>query len=298
MSDRTSSTAPAGLAAGAGRESNAADPGREDRVMSEEPESTVRRALGYARRGWPVFPCRPGGKEPATRHGFHDASTSPDQIRSWWRCQPAANVAIATGRPGPDVLDVDEHGDAGNGFVALGRLKSAGLLDTVSAVIATPGGGLHAYFTGSDQASGRLPRQHLDFRSRGGYVLAPPSQIDGRPYRLIGHGAQSGGLDWAAVTSLLDPGRTRLARPRTAAPGDLTHLAAWVERLQEGNRNAGLFWAACRAVEAGQPAVLDDLAHAAAATGLTGREIARTINSARRGSHRPFERQTEREAAQ
>ena len=266
--------------------------------MSKEPESTVRRALGYARRGWPVFPCQPGGKEPATRHGFHDATTSPDQIRSWWRRQPAANLAIATGRPGPDVLDVDQHGDAGNGFAALRRLKSEGLLDTVSAIIATPGGGLHAYFTGSDQPSGRLPRQHLDFRSRGGYVLAPPSQINGKPYQVIGHLAQSGGLDWAAVTSLLEPGRIRPARPRTAAPGDLGHLAAWVERLQEGNRNAGLFWAACRAVEAGQPAVLDDLARAAAATGLTGREIARTISSARRGSQRPFEHQAEREAAQ
>jgi bifunctional DNA primase/polymerase-like protein len=266
--------------------------------MSNEPESMIRRALGYARHGWPVFPCQPGGKEPATRHGFHDATTSAAQIRSWWRRQPAANVAIATGLPGPDVLDVDQHGDAGNGFAALRRLQGEGLLEAVSAVIATPGGGLHAYFTGSDQPCGRLPRQHLDFRSRGGYVLAPPSQVNGRPYRLIGHQAQAGGLDWAAVTSLLDPGRTRPARPRTAAPGDLSHLAAWVERLQEGNRNAGLFWAACRAVEAGQPAVLDDLAAAAAATGLTDREIARTISSARRGSQRPFEHQAEPEGAQ
>jgi Bifunctional DNA primase/polymerase, N-terminal len=266
--------------------------------MSKEPESTVRRALAYASHGWPVFPCQPGGKEPATRHGFHDATSSPDKIASWWQRQPAANVAIATGLPGPDVLDVDQHGEAGSGFAAFSQLRREGLLDTVSAIVATPGGGLHAYFTGSDQPSGRLPRQHLDFRSHGGYVLAPPSQIGGRPYRLIANRAQSGGLDWAAVTSLLDPGRTRPARPRAAAPGDLSHLAAWVERLQEGNRNAGLYWAACRAVEAGQPAVLDDLAAAAAATGLTGREIARTISSARRGSQRPFEHQTEPEGAQ
>jgi len=263
--------------------------------MSAEPENTVRRALAYASHGWLVFPCQPGSKEPATRHGFHDATTSPDRIRSWWRRQPAANLAIATGRPGPDVLDVDQHGDAGNGFAAFSQLKHEGLLNTVSAIIATPSGGLHAYFTGSDQPSGRLPSQHLDFRSRGGYVLAPPSQIDGRPYRLITHQADSGGLDWAAVTSLLDPGRP--ARPTAAAPGDLSNLAAWVGRLQEGNRNAGLYWAACRAVEAGQPAALDELAQAAAATGLTGREIARTISSAQRGSQRPFEHQAEREGA-
>jgi hypothetical protein len=267
--------------------------------MSKQPENTLRRALEYASCGWPVFPCRVGSKEPATRHGFRDATTDPAQIRSWWRRQPAANLAIATGRPGPDVLDVDQHGDAGNGFTALRQLKSEGLLDTVSAIIATPGGGLHAYFSGSDQPSGRLPRQHLDFRARGGYVLAPPSQIDGRPYRLIEHQAQqSGGLDWAAVTSLLDPEPSRSARPMAAAPGDLSHLAAWVERLQEGNRNAGLYWAACRAAEAGQPAVLDDLARAAAAIGLTDREIARTISSAKCRGQRPFEHQGQREAAQ
>jgi hypothetical protein len=267
-------------------------------MMSEEPENTVRQALAYARRGWPVFPCQPDGKEPATRHGFHDATTRPDQITSWWQRQPAANLAIATGRPGPDVLDVDQHGDAGSGFAAFRRLKDEGLLNTASTIITTPGGGLHAYFTGIDQPSGRLPRQHLDFRARGGYIVAPPSQIDGRHYQLIANHPQSGGLDWAAVTSLLEPRPSRPTRRRAAEPGDLSHLAAWVERLQEGNRNAGLYWAACRAAEAGQSAVLDDLARAAAATGLTDREIARTISSARRGRHRPFEHQTEREGAQ
>jgi hypothetical protein len=100
------------------------------------------------------------------------------------------------------------------------------------------------------------------------------------------------------VTSLLSPGQARPALVRVAAPGDLSHLAGWVEHLQEGNRNAGLYWAACRAAEAGQPAILDDLARAAAANGLTDREIARTISSARRRSQRPFEHQAQREAAQ
>jgi len=265
--------------------------------MTGLPTGTLRQALAYARRGWPVFPCQPGGKEPATRHGFHDATTDPGQINRWWQRQPGANLAIATGLPGPDVLDVDQHGPAGSGYPAFSRLNRAGLLDGSGAIVATPSGGLHAYLAGSDQQSGRLPRHHLDFRARGGYVLAPPSQVGGKPYQLIRRQAESGGLDWAAVTSLLDPQRGRPARPRVAEPGDLVRLAAWVERLQEGNRNSGLFWAACRAVEARQPGVLDDLAVAAARTGLTGREIARTIASARRGSERPSGRQAEREAA-
>ncbi len=267
-------------------------------AMTAEPESTVGRALAYASHGWPVFPCLPGAKEPATRHGFRDATTDPDQIMSWWKRHPAANVAIATGLPGPDVLDVDQHGQAGSGFAAFNRLKRAGLLDSMYAIVATPSGGLHAYFTGSTQASGRLPRHHLDFKASGGYVLAPPSQVNGKPYRLLRHQPASGGLDWPAVTSLLDPQRDRGIRPGLTAAEDISYLAAWVERLEEGNRNSGLFWAACRAVEAGQPGVLDDLAAAAAKTGITDREIARTITSARRGSQRPFERQAEREGEQ
>ncbi len=81
--------------------------------MIAEPDRVLDRALAYARHGWPVFPCVPGGKEPATRHGFRDASTDPGQIRHWWNRLPGANVAIATGSPGPDVLDVDQHGPPG-----------------------------------------------------------------------------------------------------------------------------------------------------------------------------------------
>ena len=181
------------------------------------PSRAVAWALAYASRGWPVFPCQPGTKEPATRHGFHDASTDPDQIRSWWERNPRANLAIATGEPGPDVLDVDHHGPAGNGYAALMRLKHADLLDAAGTIVRTPHSGLHVYFSGSSQASGRLPRHHLDFKSAGGYVLAPPSNVDGKFYRLVREAAPSGGLGWAAVTGLLEPRPDWPARPVLAA---------------------------------------------------------------------------------
>ena len=250
--------------------------------MTTEPDRIIGRALAYARHGWPVFPCRPGGKEPATRHGFHDATTDEDQLRHWWNRQPSANIAIATGLPGPDVLDVDDHGAAGNGFAACRQLDDAGLLDGAGAVVATPGGGLHLYFAGSRQASGRLARHHLDFRAAGGYVLVPPSHLNGKEYRLIRYGPRPSGLDWPAVTGLLDPGRSRADRSPGAARADTSRLAAWVGQLAEGNRNCGLFWAACRAAETGQHHVLDELATAVARTGLSEREIRRTIASARR----------------
>jgi hypothetical protein len=52
--------------------------------------------------------------------------------------------------------------------------------------------------------------------------------------------------------------------------------------LNEGNRNAGLFWAACRLVEAGRTDSLAALAQAARSSGLPDQEISRTIASAQR----------------
>jgi Bifunctional DNA primase/polymerase, N-terminal len=260
---------------------------------------TSEQALAYARHVWPVFPCQPGGKEPATRHGFQDATTDPDKITWWWRRQPEANLAIATGRPGPDVLDVDQHGPAGNGFAAFNRLKRAGLIDGASAIVATPSGGLHAYFTGSDQRCGKLPRQHLDFRAQGGYIVAPPSQVGGRPYWVVSHRGEPGGLDWDQVTGLLEPERHAAAHPARVQREGLSHLASWVAALapDSHNRNDGLFWAACRAAEAGDETALAELSAAARSTGLPDREIAATIASARRTAGRAGERHAGREAA-
>ena len=136
----------------------------------------LRAALAYARRGWPVFPCHPGQKAPATRHGYRDASTDEQQITRWFERHPGRNLAIATGTPGPDVLDVDQHGDSGNGYAAFNRLRQGGLLDGAAAYVRTPSGGLHAYFTGTSQRNGHLRGHHLDFRS-------PAATSSRRPHR-------------------------------------------------------------------------------------------------------------------
>jgi hypothetical protein len=250
-------------------------------------ETALVRALAYARHGWPVFPCIPGRKEPDTAHGFKDATTDVEQITAWWTAEPGRNVAIATGAPGPDVLDVDVRPD-GSGFLAYRRLQRAGLLEGSLAIVATPSGGLHAYYTGTEQGSGRLTGCHLDFKSAGGYVLAPPSAVGGRPYRLVRHQqdrqAEGGRLDWAAAIALLDPPQRKPQAERLPGHADAARLADWVAQLPEGNRNAGLFWAACRAAETGHPGSLDALAGAAETAGLPEDEIRRTIAPARRST--------------
>ena len=253
-------------------------------------EAVLAQALAYARHGWPVFPCKPGRKEPDTRHGFKDATTDPERITAWWTAEPGRNVAIATGAPGPDVLDVDVRPD-GSGYAAFRRLKRAGLLEGSLAIVATPGGGLHAYYSGTGQGSGRLPAHHLDFKAAGGYVLAPPSAVGGKPYRLVQQDRQAAGrrLDWAAAIALLDPPQPKPQPARQTDHADAARLAGWVARLPEGNRNTGLFWAACRAAETAHPGALGALAQAAETAGLPEQEIARTIASARRsaGHRRP-----------
>jgi Bifunctional DNA primase/polymerase, N-terminal len=252
--------------------------------------AALRQALAFATRGWPVLPCLPGQKIPTTPHGYCDASTDPEQLRDWFGRHPDWNLAIATGAPGPDVLDVDNHGSAGNGYPAFRQLKDAGLLDGAAVYVRTPSGGLHAYFTGSRQRNGHLPAHHLDFRSRGGYVLTPPSQIDGQPYQLISQPGGQASLDWAAVTRFLPPQRQpSLPRPRAprTSSHDIGHLARWVAAQPEGNRNAGLFWAANRALDTDPAADLDQLADAARQAGLPDPEITRTLSSARRTTRQP-----------
>ena len=241
-------------------------------------------ALALARMGWPVFPCQPGRKIPATAHGHLDATTGEDQITAWFARHPGRNLAVATGLPGPDVLDVDVH-PAGSGFAALNMLLRAGLARGATAWVRTPHGGVHGYFTGSRQRSGHLPARHLDFRSAGGYVLVPPSGVDGRPYRLVAAPGGHEHLDWQQVAGLLELRRHPASVARPGSPGDIARLTAWVARLEEGNRNSGLFWAANRVLDAGQPDGLDDLAVAARQAGLTDREITATLRSAR--AHNP-----------
>ena len=95
-----------------------------------------------------------------------------------------------------------------------------------------------------------------------------------RPRRPeLGHGHP------APATPATAPAGRRQAR---ASGPDLGHLARWVAAQPEGNRNAGLFWAANRALDADPAADLSGLADAARQAGLADPEITRTLDSARR----------------
>ena len=73
--------------------------------MPETTNNLLAAALWYADLGYPVFPCAPGDNKPITKHGFHNATTDPEQIERWWAERPNANIGIPT--QGLLALDVD-----------------------------------------------------------------------------------------------------------------------------------------------------------------------------------------------
>lgn len=248
-----------------------------------------RAALALASRGYPVFPCVPDQKRPLTRHGLLDATTDIDTVRRWWQDHPTANIGIVTGTNSFDALDIDVR-PSGNGFAALRELRRARLLEGHTYVVQTPSGGFHLYFAGTTQTSSSLPDRHIDFKASGGYVLVPPSVVDGRPYRhIVSFTIPAEPLDWQRVRELLGPPlskQTAIVPARRPNQG-IEPLAAWVARLPEGQRNQGTFWAACRAVEQGI-ADLRPILDAAITAGLPRDEATRTIGSAiRRTIHNP-----------
>lgn len=220
------------------------------------PNRMLAAALAYIGKGWPVFPCEPGYKAPLGRlvpRGFLDATLDVEHARTWWTRYPAANVAIPTGAATFDVLDIDVE-PGGTGYPAFNRLKRAGLIPEPLAIVTTPRGGMHGYFVGSNQTCGRLKDHHIDFKATGGYVLAPPSQVNGRPYTLIHQGSGVEMLNWGAVRQLLDPPKPRPAtsvRPAVVQAYGILGMARWLASQAGGNRNEAFFWACCRAVENG-----------------------------------------------
>ena len=130
-------------------------------------------ALAYAAWGWPVFPLRPCSKQPATPHGFKDATTDTSRITAYWQAHPHHNIGLATGHAF-DVIDVDLP----DGPDTLAQLEADGLIPDIHGVAATASGGRHLYIEvgeNSGNSAGLYPG--IDYRGVGGYVVAPPSTL-------------------------------------------------------------------------------------------------------------------------
>ena len=188
-------------------------------------------ALAYANLGYRVLPlhhpistdptqgqevlcscgnraCGAVGKHPLTAHGLYDATSDPAKLARWWRRWPQANIGLVTGEVA-DVLDIDGPG----GRAALRRFVAAANL-VLEGPLVRSGGGWHIYMapTGTGNRAGLLA--HVDWRGRGGYVVAPPSRhANGRYYRWLRPLTAELPAAPAPLRSLLAPVRDHSAEP-------------------------------------------------------------------------------------
>ncbi len=198
----------------------------------------------------PDAKCRSIGKHPRTAHGLHDATADPAQIVAWWRRWPQANIGLATGARF-DVLDVD--GTAG--LQALRQLAEGGL-SLSGPLVRTGGAGWHHYLAPLGRGNAQPIRglERVDWRGRGGYVVAPPSRhATGARYRWLRPLADELPQVPAPLRELLvaaDRVRPRRPPPAPVAPHSYAHRAlidecASLAATAPGDRN-GRLWLAAR----------------------------------------------------
>jgi hypothetical protein len=244
-------------------------------------------ALGYASRGIPVLPlhyplphhgdlqpvgydqqpavgsgcsCRDPGcgqvaKHPLgslVPHGVKDATCNRARILAWWTRHPQANIGLATGHRF-DVLDVDGP----TGAKTIQELAAEHGLHSAGPLVRTGGGGWHYYLapTGLGNAS-PAGLEYVDWRGRGGYVVAPPSRhASGQTYQWVASRDLSTppGEVPTVLLERLQPRQPQRAtspvhlRVATDGPGDRYAQAALAEELARvatapvGQRNRQLW---------------------------------------------------------
>jgi hypothetical protein len=221
-------------------------------------------------------------------------------VLAWWTQQPLANIGLATGHTF-DVLDVD----GSTGTRAIRTFASEHGLHSSGPLARTGGGGWHFYLAptglGNVHPHGL---ERVDWRGRGGYVVAPPSRhASGHPYQWVA----GRDLD-TPLTEVPPPLLERLHRPldRSAVPivslpvgegpgprygqAALAQELARVATAPQGQRNQQLWEAARNLYNLVATGTLDDqqvhhgLLQAAERCGLLGdepRQTYRTVASGR-----------------
>ena len=196
-------------------------------------------AIEYASKGLAVFPIKPRGKVPLTKHGVKDATTNFNTIEKWWTKHPNANIGIACGQisGGLLVIDLDEkeNGVSGSDTLHNWERENGTLPETVRSI--TGKGGAHILYKIDHVEKNKVGLlEGVDIRSDDGYIVAPPSvHPNGRSYEWEYDPEEYDIADADETVMKL------LAVGKKPEPDKFTSP----EKIPDGKRNATIFKMAC-----------------------------------------------------
>ena len=132
------------------------------------------KALQYAVGGYSIIPLNKKIPRIKEWKEFQTTPADDDQIDSWWKQYPSANIGIVTGKiSGITVVDIDTKGET---TVPLDAFPE-------TFTVKTPSGGYHLYYEyekAIKQSANTYPQfPHVDIRNDGGYVVGPGSADGG-----------------------------------------------------------------------------------------------------------------------
>ena len=217
--------------------------------MSELRDAAVSYARDY---GIAIHALRARSKEPATTHGFKDATTDSDALGEWWSAHPDHNIggAMGTASGGICCIDIDVDDDLGKDgmeHVRAWEREHDELPETAMAI--TGRGGCHMFYRFAEP-----PRKYeneelsIDFRGEGSYaMLAPSVHPNGRTVEWENDPEDYGFADADENVMAF----VEWARPKSEKQGSREKKVDVNKRVSKGGRNKALFKALCSARSAG-----------------------------------------------
>lgn len=178
-------------------------------------------AIAAAQQGAAVIPCRPQDKRPMIEKWEQRATADPDTISATWpttavigiACGPSKLFVVDLDMPKEDTVrppNLDES--ITNGVDVFTRMCETHQQPwPITYTVRTGRGGLHLYFRNDDpdkyrNTAGKRGRGLgwlIDTRGGGGYVIAPPSVVNGLPYTVVRDAPVADLPEWLAL--LLTP---------------------------------------------------------------------------------------------
>ena len=221
-------------------------------------------ALKYHGLGFSVIPLSPNSKIPPK--GFNVVKYRQEradiaEIWKWWEENPKYNIGIITGKTSNlFVVDIDSE-------VGLENINQFIPDSLITPTVKSPRG-QHLYFKYPKQSitigTGKKQLEGTDFRGEGGYIVAPPSVINGSSYEwLVNLDAPLADLPVVYINYLINSSiiysnnynysniSERTSAPSVLQKSSCNMLQDVTISLTKGHRNESLFHVANNLIKGG-----------------------------------------------